>query len=244
MEIVSVHVPKTGGHAFCNVLVHHYGLERIAKDYENLDIRTITPEHRVIHGHFGVAKYHGLFPEARRVAWVRHPVSWAISYYYYSKSVFRQGFCPVNCRLHTEQLSLAEFAAHPAMRNIVSRQYLYGLDLEDFFFVGVQEHFREDMFDLAVLMGWPAVETDVDNANPEPGYAERVRNHHADRGLIRELERLNEVDIGLYEQARAIRERRRREMGRGAGDRPGMGRRLTRRLRAIGSVRGLLRRVA
>jgi len=31
MDLISVHVPKTGGHAFCNLLVHHYGLERIAK---------------------------------------------------------------------------------------------------------------------------------------------------------------------------------------------------------------------
>jgi hypothetical protein len=243
MEIVSVHVPKTGGHAFCNVLVHHYGLERIVKDYDNIDIRTIGPEHRVVHGHFGVAKYHGLFPTARRIAWVRHPVSWVISFYYYSKSVHHQAVCPVNCRLHTEQLSLEEFAEHPSVRNIVTRQYLYGLDLEEFFFVGIQEEFDEDLGDLARMMGWPEVRTGVDNANPEPGYRGLVRRHWSDRALIRRLERLNEADMEYYERARSLRARR-RLAAQGSGGRPDADRPAGSGSRIFGTVRGWLRRGA
>lgn len=210
MDLVSVHVPKTGGHAFCNLLVHHYGLERIVKDYENTDIRTITPSHRVIHGHFGVVKYHGLFPEARRVAWVRHPVSWVLSYYYYSKSVYHQGVCPVNYRLHEENLSLSDFAHHPLIRNICSRQYLFGAELSDFAFLGIQERFREDVADFSRMMGWEPVDPGVDNANPQQGYHLLIARHLSDKGLVRDLERLNSDDMALYERALALRARRRR----------------------------------
>lgn len=230
MDLISVHVPKTGGHAFCNLLVHHYGIERIVKDYENTDLRTITDQHRVVHGHFGVAKYHGLFPEARRIAWVRHPVSWVLSYYYYSKSVRHQAVCPVNCRLHEENLSLSAFAHHPLIRNICSRQYLYGLDLREFAFLGVQEHFREDVADFCRMMGWEPLDPGVDNANPQRDYHLLIARHLRDPGLRRELERLNEDDLTLYERAMELRSRRRRYRTGPSGS--GLGGRLLRGLLA------------
>ncbi len=212
MELISVHVPKTAGTAFANLLNKVYGVEQIFKDYENESIESIGPRYRVVHGHFRVGKYNGYFPTAKRVAWVRHPATWVISLYYFWKhipwEVAEKANNPLLTRHLTEELSLLEFAEHPLARNQFTRHFLDGLDLEDFFFVGIQEHFQEELKDLAWMMGWPTFEVGVDNANPQPGYRDRVNQLRSEPGLIQKLESLNEDDMALYERALTIRSRR------------------------------------
>lgn len=210
MEIVSVHVPKTAGTTFSNVLIRNYGLDQVFKDYANEDLRSVRPEHRVIHGHFCVAKYHGLYPEAKRIAWIRHPAAWLISFYFYARTIPRQPGNPAVCRLQDDNLSILEFAEHPTARNVVTRQYLYGLELEEFDFVGVQEHFRTDLDDLSDALGWSRFEVGNDNANPDPTYREELQRYTSDRKLVGRLEALNELDMLFYEQSLRLRDRRRR----------------------------------
>lgn len=236
MEIISVHVPKTAGTTFGNLLVRHYGLDRVFKDYQGEDLGEVGPEIRVVHGHFIAGKYHGLYPEARRIAWIRHPVPWVISYYYFAKNVPRPKGQPLFARLHDDGLSLLEFAEHPFARNIVWRSYLYGLALEDYFFVGVQEHFRDDLAELNRRMGWPEVEVGVENTNPQAGYRERLEAHLADRALVRRIEALNELDMTMYDRVSRMRGHRSRFDPGGRASRP------SGRLRALRSVFGLVGR--
>lgn len=214
MELISVHVPKTAGTSFWSTLVEVYGVDRIYRDYDYVYERERFETRRVIHGHFSVAKYHGLFPEARRVTWVRHPVRWIISLYYYEKWWPRTPINHLQCRLHDDDLSLLEYAQHPRARDQVSRYFLYGMDLADFFFVGLTEHFADDLKALARRLGWSEVAPHSDNPNPLPGYAENLQRHLADRPLVRKLEACFEKDMALYERARTLRARRlRRERG-------------------------------
>jgi hypothetical protein len=240
MEIISVHVPKTAGTTFGNMLLGLYGAESIHMDYDDWpmnpsslfhtdrdarraradeEVRRIGPQSRVVHGHFCAAKYRGVFPEARRIAWVRHPVAWLISLYHFWIDRARdpqfwaqyphQASHRMLVRLRDQEISLEEFAEHPEVRDCISRTFLDRVDLDQFFFVGIQEHFREDLRELIGRMGWPQVEVGADNANPARGYHGLVQRYRDDRALMARLEALNAADMDLYERALALRARRR-----------------------------------
>jgi hypothetical protein len=235
MEVISIHVPKTAGSTFGNILTSIYGAGRVFLDYDDFvlnplspynadregwrtlasaQIRALGPDIRAIHGHFAVEKYRESFPEARRVAWVRHPASWVISLYYHWKNWPRYHLPfanPLIRRLDAEGLSLVEFAEDPIVRNRVSGLFLRGLPLGEFSFLGVQEHFDDDLQELAQMMGWPEVRAGLDNRSPQPGYGDRLRELREDRGLIEHLVALNEEDMALYEEALRLRALRLRE---------------------------------
>jgi hypothetical protein len=173
----------------------------------NDQIRLIGPEYRAIHGHFPIEKYDGAFPEARRIAWVRHPAAWVISLYHFWKHV-ETTTNPLVRLLHAGDLSIDEFARHPAARNQISGIFLKGSRPESFAFLGIQEHYETDCLDLARLMGWPDHGPQFENQNPEPGYDDRRRELYEDHRLIERLVALNEADMALYEEAVRLRDRR------------------------------------
>jgi hypothetical protein len=225
VELISVHVPKTAGTAFGKLLGLVYRPERVVRDYDdfpmnptapfNADpvawrrsadafIAGIGPEVRALHGHFSVCKYQGHFPNARRVAWVRHPVTWVISLYFFWKTVPMTPN-PVRYRLRDENLSLLEFAEIPRVRNQFAEVFFRGLDPEGFDFVGLQEHFADDYAELTGRLNWPTIEPPVENRNPAPEYQESLRRIQADPALWRRLADLNAHDLDLYERAVRIR---------------------------------------
>jgi len=229
MELVSVHIPKTAGSAFRNVLRQVYGPDGLFEDYTdwpldpksmfNADpaqwrrqreelLHRLGPRYRAVHGHFAVSKYEGCYPKARRVVWLREPLSWLFSLYYFWQNLPRSDNS-FHQKLLDERLSLIEFAELPQAQNRFNRTFLNGKPLEQFDFVGLQEHFSEDYQDLVRLMNWPDIQPEFVNANPEPLYQEQLRRLWSNAALIARLTRLNEEDTDVYRQARRLRERRR-----------------------------------
>ncbi|MGB3513307.1 MAG: sulfotransferase family 2 domain-containing protein, partial [Microcoleaceae cyanobacterium] len=121
IEIISVHVPKTAGTTFRDVLEQVYGVAGICVDNQ-LQYPTIKPQFRVIHGHFPMIKYEGKFPQAKRIIWLRNPVERLISQYFYWKNLPLENnpFNDPHHKLVIEQnLSIVEFAEMPEMRNLM-----------------------------------------------------------------------------------------------------------------------------
>jgi len=92
IEVVSVHVPKTGGMSFLDALRQIYGDEAVFPDngeYTGMEIAAmpLKPWHRVIHGHVWAGRYRRRLPDARMVTWLRHPVDWLISLYLFLDSL-------------------------------------------------------------------------------------------------------------------------------------------------------------
>lgn len=231
VELISVHVAKTAGMSFIETLAAVYGRANIVVDLEdrivdpaspyNLDperrdlfrqksIDAISLSVKVIHGHFHAAKYTAAFPSARRIVWIRNPVARLVSNYYYWMS-FASGE-NIDHSLHRyavrEKLKLMEFARLPYMRNIMARRYFEGLDLSYFHFVGVYEHFRDDMNDLGRLLGWPPAEVPSRNMNLYDGYKDKKEEILSNQKLVRDLEELNQDDMELYRQTLEQRENR------------------------------------
>jgi hypothetical protein len=187
LELLSIHVPKTAGSSFRRILerVYHeegellslYDTEVVAAIGEDR-LPLIDAGVRAIHGHFPATRaLRDAYPRARIVAWVREPVERAISYFHYWKRLPRHGN-PLHDFFLDQDLSLVEFASHPAMVNEYS-YYLGRIPLEDFFFVGLMERFDTDVALLAHRMGWPRPDVPRENVAgkkaPNIGDGERAK---------------------------------------------------------------------
>lgn len=210
--IVSVHIPKTGGVSFREML-GELAAGRMVQDYADRPLaprsrwaalrqrlrRPSLPEGtRVVHGHFVAAKYWRAYPEARFVGWFRDPVERLVSHYHY----WQREPDPENAtcrRLIEEKLSLREFAALPEMRDVHAR-FLGGVPPERFAFIGLTERFDEGM-ELFRRLFCPELRFEAARRNANPARSgERYELDPQERAA---LAALNEVDVALHARALA-----------------------------------------
>ncbi len=208
--IVSIHVPKTGGLTFRDVLEalteghlqRDYGDRPLAPPTLRQRVRLATarphlqPDTRAVHGHFIATKYWRRYPEARYMAWFREPVERLASHYHYWKR--RPDRKNPTCRkLIEEDLSIGAFAALPEMRDVQAR-FLGEVPPERLAFVGITERYDEsmDLFRRAFYPDLPARSERV-NVNPE----REGERYELDAATRTEIEQLNAADMALYEAA-------------------------------------------
>lgn len=207
IEIISVHIDKTAGMLFCDVLKQVYGSSQVhiiwkgQADYKFQDKlnEPIPPQTTVIHGAFPVSHYEGRFMDAKRIVWVRNPIERLISYYFYMLR-FPQ-FLPNGL----SEINLWEFASHPQICNSMSQ--MIG-NLKHFYFVGIYEFLLDDLHELKSLLKWPKFQANYINTNPFPNYQQQKKAILGNRELISQLEFVNKEDIKLYQDALKIRKNR------------------------------------
>ncbi len=216
--LISVHIPKTAGSTFGQVLgtafqgkvFFDYGKQyeitdgckpgpgiRLRRRFERLRYRSQRPDDQCIHGHFEASKYRREYPDAKLVTWVRDPVERVVSHYCYWRRNPRlpHSLCR---RMNRENWSLEAFAEVAPMRNLMNR-YINGIDLEEFTFIGIQEQFAPclrqfyALFDLKPVQPAPVLLANRDQSKVTSELAPELKNH------IREL---NESDCILYDAAR------------------------------------------
>src|SRR5262245_38556447 len=112
MRVVSVHVPRTGGHSLWSQMATAYG-ERFVSIFDYDPIGGIYapqawPEDKdVVHGHFRPELYEGDF----LMTWLRWPVDIVIGLYSCYRNMVPQ--YDLQKRLHSERPTLIEFAEWP-----------------------------------------------------------------------------------------------------------------------------------
>ncbi|MBS3821107.1 MAG: sulfotransferase family 2 domain-containing protein [Phycisphaerae bacterium] len=148
--IVSIHIPKTAGTTFGELLARaRQG--RVFYDYHSYEYGrgyTYSAEHGrrlregrafiehffdVIHGHFFQSQYAQLFPSARYVTCLRDPIRRLVSHYRHYLSYSGR-----------TDLGLIAFARQKYVRNM-QYQFLAGRDIEDFAHVLITERFAESV---------------------------------------------------------------------------------------------------
>lgn len=214
LEVISVHIPKTAGTTFGQVLAQVYGDPQVFFDNPQLDcinqIPAIEPQIRAIHGHFPASKYAGYFPDAKRIVWLRHPINRLLSHYFYLKSFSEvHNNDPIHRLVVEQQISVVEFAKQVGMFNVLSG-FTEGLSLVDFYFVGIQEYFVDDLRDLAMMMGWQQFDVVGSfNHNPHREYKSCRLDVLADIEIMRELFSILSQEVEIYQKALYLREKRR-----------------------------------
>lgn len=145
MPLISIHIPKTGGTTFLELLTRYYG-HKLLLDY-GLSSESSVPkmqagEYDCVHGHFISDKYASV-KKAEYVLWLRNPIQRLFSQY----DFWKQNKYPHSLawrRFHFEEWSFADFALSPISRNEQSR-YVGKLDINTAKVVGITEFYSESM---------------------------------------------------------------------------------------------------
>lgn len=223
--LISAHLPKTAGVSFFSALKQAYP-SGVQRDYADAPLNTPSRERivaafrngianldrdlagvRCVHGHFLPVKYLPLATirgNVDFVTWMRHPVDRMISHHRY----WMRNFDPVKSqpfhrRVVEEGWSLEKFCLAPEMRNVYD-QFLYAFPLEYFHFIGITEHYDEDLADFSRRYFGVKVASERLNAAPERDGVKM------DAGLRREIEQFHAEDMALYDKALEHRAARRR----------------------------------
>jgi len=226
--IISVHVPKTAGTTFKKVLQKVYTEEEIFFDYPHRGLirnRMLTQDRaniKVIHGHFPGNKYEGKYPAAKKIIWLRNPIERLISHYFFWKSWQTLTSSETECAASLdfpykkekssgkkdEKLTIIQFAEKPEMQNLLAINFIKNQKLTDFYFIGIQERFEEDIAQLRHLLNWPHIELESKNKNPYPEYNALLQQLLSQKETIAKIAALNQQDLELYREALSLRERR------------------------------------
>lgn len=215
LELISIHIPKTAGTSFRNTLCEVYGHQEVVRLDIGLvrqetrireqlyDAPQLPPETRVLHGHFSIPLLKGRFDipdDLPVITWLRDPVERVISNYFYLAKRLQEELEEDRKGLHIlkkMQRTLREYALYEPSQNRMSK-FLEGLDLEALFFVGLVEHYEEDVMMLAHKLHWDHTPVFYHNRTGNT----RAEVTEEDRAFIRSL---NARDVALYERAMALR---------------------------------------
>lgn len=211
IEIVSIHIPKTAGTSFFQVLQQQYGeeasLQWKRKDIQEIRNKNILAKNAVnenikaLHGHFTVSEIKGIAEEyqPKIIVWLRDPVERVLSNYYFFQQRIRSGLTKPN-KSHRSDEPVLEYCRHPKTRNRMN-YFLEGIDLNDLFFIGIYERFDEDLAILGQKLGWGYIDKIEQNRLAiDKGSLPLITE--SDRDIIRSL---NQQDVEIYEAALQLR---------------------------------------
>lgn len=164
--ILSVHIPKAAGISLWKMFQHAFP-GKAADVYPDRDPwRNIANKVEVIHGHFNLQKYLSIARAPRVITFLREPLSRAISHYYFWLEETNPSAIdhPIYVKYFVKQEpDLERFLLATEMGNLVSSFLKPFYRPEQFWFVGFQEHFAEDVRCLQRLLHLPEVHLPIHN---------------------------------------------------------------------------------
>lgn len=211
-RLIFLHLPKNAGTSMNSILKKNYIQKEIFEVRFNTDrtgnlteFKEMPQDKRdnikFLSGHFDFGLHEYFSNPFQYVSMMRHPVERTVSFYNYIKRKKSHRLLDV-----VKKKSLIECVTEVKDFDVVNGQArkLSGTDDESlmlekalenidnhFAFMGIQEHFEESM----LLLGHK-LESKI-------GYLSHLNragtNHEIDNELIREIEKLNQVDLELYE---------------------------------------------
>lgn len=212
---ISIHMPKCAGTSFRQALTSAFGEKKVGFDYgdrpldpaspwsmdpegsagraQAADLATRTRHVDVIHGHFHAAKYDKL--DANRVTVLRDPAARLLSHYEYWRATPPSN--PLHKYVVAADLTLEQFVRLPALRNLYTRVFLRGHDLDSLDLVGTVEQMDRTMHLMGELLGR---RLRLEQVNVTP----RTRDHPllgGDADLSRLVRDLHSDDVDFFHEA-------------------------------------------
>lgn len=222
--IVATHLAKTGGRSFQTALKEALPENMIVDSGDNFFHKNFTQRHedvmedkiriqnhnedrysniKLIHGHFMPVKYLSLPSkmDTKFTTWMREPIERLYSHYYYWKDRYnpKNKKSVVQIKMMEENWTLEDFCFAPEIRNYYD-QVMWGFPFERFDFIGITEHYNEDLkFFADNILG-----IELQSLHENKGKTK----YNIDPVFRRELEIFHSADIRLYQEALNKREKR------------------------------------
>ena len=221
---VMVHIPKTAGTSFRKSMREIFG-ESMILDYADKPLKVnrwkrnwrtwlqgrrsnelAINDNACVFGHYMPLKYSQLFRsrECRLVTWMREPIERMVSNYNFIFEHHRlRNLAPGQSHIVDANWSLEQFMFAPNYRNY-SSQFLWGVPLKRFDFVGLVEHYEEDLAYFGEKYFGRALSPfrEKQNSNrPDCPFLDQPRL----RGMA---ERFHARDMRLYRQSLEMRSKR------------------------------------
>ncbi len=210
IQLVSIHIPKTAGTTFRTIIQESFGKRKTAKvDIDsagqiNVNNKLFLKQHLnskivAIHGHFTYADVHRKFnldSDVSFVTWLRNPIERVISNYHFLNKIIadRLKELPQEKLMERMGKSLIQFAELEANQNVMSK-FLSGANLEQFTFVGIQDHFETELERLHLQLNWKKIDNRKHNVTGKK--ATKV-----DEETLAFIKTVNAKDVALYEKAK------------------------------------------
>jgi hypothetical protein len=211
--LISVHIPKTGGTAFGELLAARFG-PRLLRDYDDRPLshpsavrlgramaRMPFQPARVAgfdaaHGHFLALKY--LAVRGDVVTWLRDPAQRIVSRYHHYRRDVAEGRPLQRVAGLRAGLELAEFIELSRFRDTMAK-YFAGFPLRRVRCFGFSEDMPEGLARMHRMVGLELGPPVLANANP----ARERPEYDIPEALRRRIEKLNPGDYRLWNEARA-----------------------------------------
>ena len=211
MDLISVRIPKTGSTTLDSYLLASFGeqpiiIPPIEEAWRESSIlyrnrvgsqetiqhyaAELLHEHKFIHLHLPVWVWKGLFPGVPRVCFMREPLTWVISCYFFARGLHHI----------PKKMSIWEYMDIPHRRNW-QFWYMNG-DISNFDFIGFQETFNHDVAELFSYLGrkLPCRQTSQ-NVSLHEGYASKRNELLMNRNFCRTVKYKFNIDYQLYREA-------------------------------------------
>jgi hypothetical protein len=220
--LISVHIPKTGGTTFRDILVHQFG-DRLYLDYQDRPLAHnrlrrnlhallarrkaagVASKYACVHGHFLPLKY-SLVAGASFAIWLRDPAERVVSRYYHWIRQLERGetLHGRHARVLPDRpVGLDEFVELPHYHEVY-HQYLWNFGIERFDFVGITERYDDSLRAFVAMYGLSDVQC-RDHLNINPGKESACYDIPA--ALRARIAQRNRRDHVIYEQALAMNRR-------------------------------------
>jgi len=203
--LISVHLPKAAGITLLQTFRKAFPGQLLDVYPDRDPWREVTDTVQVIHGHFELQEYLSIAPSPRVVTFLREPLSRAISHYRFWLNPPNPSATehPLYTKYFVDQEpSLEKFLLAPEMGNIMS-SFLDPFDRpEQFWFVGFQEHFDEDVACLQRMLGLPEIPPPVCNQS-KPGTKVETR---IAQEVVEQFYEIHAKDKRMYDSMLAFRQ--------------------------------------
>jgi len=221
---VFLHIPKTAGTSIVDLARLHYGQKNICShgDFMGIEAASLiaTP---FVSGHFGYEFARELMPGRYSFTFLRDPIERTISFYYFCQTRNPDEFEEYRIAQENSLSRYLEMAIESKQLDSWNNQTrllahsresaskfsetellsLAKLHLDDFSYIGFTESFEQDSGVVARAMGMGPKQAGHSNVTPK-----RVSVDELTSNTRRLLEKVNELDIELYQYAKQRRHER------------------------------------